>query len=125
MVFKMRCGRPYMLVRWTGLDAAALLVARRWLAARNRRRLCLHGASSHEVTYTRQTSGLRGTADTLLRVESVDAASYGPAGSCSRRPRRRVFPTPRLSLVGGSSQLQRLATGRAAVTNGHSQRMFC
>ena len=31
---------------------------------------------------------------------------------------------PSLSLVGGSSQLPRLATGRAAITNGHSHRMF-
>ena len=35
-------------------------------------RLCTRGAFSHVVAYTRQTSALRGTADTLL-----DAASYG------------------------------------------------
>ena len=35
-------------------------------------RLCPRGAFSHVVAYTRQTSALRGTADTLL-----DAASYG------------------------------------------------
>ena len=35
-------------------------------------RLCPRGALSHVVAYTRQTSALRGTADTLL-----DAASYG------------------------------------------------
>ena len=34
--------------------------------------LCPRGAFSHVVAYTRQTSALRGTADTLL-----DAASYG------------------------------------------------
>ena len=36
-------------------------------------RLCPWGAFSHVVTYSRQKSALRGTADTLL-----DAASYGP-----------------------------------------------
>jgi hypothetical protein len=35
-------------------------------------RLCPRGSFSHVVAYTRQTSALRGTADTLL-----DAASYG------------------------------------------------
>ena len=49
------------------------------------------GAFSHVVAYTRQTSALRGTADTLL-----DAASYGsrwvllspaPAGGVTLRPR--------------------------------------
>ena len=35
-------------------------------------RLCLRGAFSHVVAYTRETSGLRGMADTLL-----DAAFYG------------------------------------------------
>ena len=35
-------------------------------------RLCPRGAFSHVVAYTRQTSALRGTVDTLL-----DAASYG------------------------------------------------
>ena len=35
-------------------------------------RLCPRGAFSHVVAYSRQTSALRGTADTLL-----DAASYG------------------------------------------------
>ena len=35
-------------------------------------RLCPRSAFSHVVAYTRQTSALRGTADTLL-----DAASYG------------------------------------------------
>ena len=35
-------------------------------------RLCPRGAFSHVVAYNRQTSALRGTADTLL-----DAASYG------------------------------------------------
>jgi hypothetical protein len=54
-------------------------------------RLCPRGAFSHVVAYTRQTSALRGTADTLL-----DAASYGsrwvllspaPAGGVTLRPR--------------------------------------
>ena len=54
-------------------------------------RLCPRGAFSHVVAYTRQTSALRGTADTLL-----DAASYGsrwvllspaPAGGVILRPR--------------------------------------
>ena len=35
-------------------------------------RLCPRGAFSHVVAYTRQTSALRGTADSLL-----DSASYG------------------------------------------------
>ena len=35
-------------------------------------RLCPRGAFSHVVAYSRQTSSLRGTADSLL-----DAASYG------------------------------------------------
>ena len=35
-------------------------------------RLCPRGAFSHVVAYARQTSALRGTADTLL-----DATSYG------------------------------------------------
>ena len=62
-------------------------------------RLCPRGAFSHVVAYTRQTSALRGTADTLL-----DAASYGsrwvllsPAaalgverGAPARRARPRV-----------------------------------
>ena len=37
-------------------------------------RLCLRGPLSHVVAYTRQTSALRGTADTL---PVLDAASYG------------------------------------------------
>jgi hypothetical protein len=54
-------------------------------------RLCPRGAFSHVVAYTRQTSALRGTADTLL-----DAASYGSrwvllspasAGGVTLRPR--------------------------------------
>ena len=57
-------------------------------------RLCPRGAFSHVVAYTRQTSALRGTADTLL-----DAASYGsrsvllspaPAASFTRAPRPRA-----------------------------------
>ena len=141
--FKMRFGRPYVLVRWAGLDAAgdtwepldnltnceaaitafeqatgrtlprpappppgagaagapapippagylvdatppgdlgAALVGRTllywWPTDGWQRgtvaRLCPRGAFSHVVAYTRQTSALRGTADTLL-----DAASYG------------------------------------------------
>jgi len=65
-------------------------------------RLCPRGAFSHVVAYTRQTSALRGTADTLL-----DAASYGtrwvlpvlspaPAAGVARalrpRPARPVRP---------------------------------
>jgi hypothetical protein len=66
-------------------------------------RLCPRGAFSHVVAYTRQTSALRGTADTLL-----DAASYGarwvllspaPAAGVSvvraRRPRRGAAAPPR------------------------------
>ena len=143
--FKMRYGRPYVLVRWAGLDAAgdtwepldnltnceaaitafelatgralprpvppppgadsagapatapiplagytvnvappgelgAALVGRTLLywwpddgwQRGTVARLCPRGAFSHVVAYTRQTSALRGTADTLL-----DAASYG------------------------------------------------
>ena len=138
--FKMRWGRPYVLVRWAGCDASrdtwepldnltnceaaiaafertsgrplprpappppavaaplpippagftidaaptgdlrAELVGRTllywWPADGWQRgtvaRLCQRGAFSHVVAYTRQTSALRGTADTLL-----DAASYG------------------------------------------------
>ena len=161
--FKMRYGRPYVLVRWAGLDAAgdtwepldnltnceaaiaaafergtgrsiprpappppfagaasapapmppagytvdvappgdlgAALVGRTllywWPTDGWQRgtvaRLCPRGAFSHVVAYTRQTSALRGTADTLL-----DAASYGsrwvllspaPAGGVTLRPR--------------------------------------
>jgi hypothetical protein len=160
--FKQRYGRPYVLVRWTGLDAAgdtwepldnltnceaaiaaferatgrslprpappppfaraagapaplppagytvdmappgdlgAALVGRTllywWPTDGWQRgtvaRLCPRGAFSHVVAYTRQTSALRGTADTLL-----DAASYGsrwvllspaPAGGVTLRPR--------------------------------------
>jgi len=67
------------------------LVAGRRLAARHRRAPLPRGAFSHVVAYTRQTSALRGTADTLL-----DAASYGsrwvllspaPAGGVTLRPR--------------------------------------
>ena len=59
-------------------------------------RLCPRGAFSHVVAYTRQTSALRGTADTLL-----DAASYGtrwvllspaPAAGVSRALRPRPGP---------------------------------
>ena len=46
--------------------------------------LCPRGAFSHMVAYNRQTSALRGTADTLL------ATVTAPAGCCSRQPRRRV-----------------------------------
>ena len=140
--FKMRYGRPYVLIGWTGLDAAghtwepldnltncepeaaiaafeqatgrslprpaplfgpagppppipttgftveaappsdlcAALVGRTVLYWRPDdgwqrsiiARLCPCGAFSHVVAYTRQTSALCGTADTLL-----DAASYG------------------------------------------------
>ncbi len=54
-------------------------------------RLCPRCAFSHVVAYTRQTSALRGTADTLL-----DAVSYGsrwvlllpaPTGGIILRPR--------------------------------------
>ena len=73
-------------------------------------RPCPRGAFSHVVAYNRQTSALRGTADsdTLL-----DAASYGsrwvllagPGGGCGPGPLTPGLPTPSLSLVGGSSQL--------------------
>ena len=60
-------------------------------------RLCPRGAFSHVVAYTRQTSALRGTADTLL-----NAASYGsrwvllspaPAAGVARALRPRA-PRP-------------------------------
>ena len=38
-------------------------------------RLCPRGAFSHVVAYTRQTSALRGTADTVTLLDA--AASYG------------------------------------------------
>ena len=63
-------------------------------------RLCSRGACSHVVSYIRQTSELRGTADTLF-----DAASYGSRWCFSRRPFVPGPPAPSLSLVGGSSQL--------------------
>ena len=51
-------------------------------------RLCPRGAFSHVVAYTRQTSALRGTADTLL-----DAASYGAPGRQARAPGRQHLET--------------------------------
>ena len=74
-------------------------------------RLCPRGAFSHVVAYNRQTSALRGTADTLL-----DSSPTAAAGCFSRRLWRRVWPGPfdpgppalSLSLVGGSSQLPAL-----------------
>ena len=178
--FKMRWGRPYVLVRWAGLDASgdtwepldnltncedaiaaferatgrslprpappppaaaagapqpippagftidaappgdlrAALVGRQLLywwpddgwQRGTVARLCPRGAFSHVVAYSRQTSALRGTADTLL-----DAASYGarwvllspaPAAGVSRAAepaersgpvaaRPRTAPSPR------------------------------
>ena len=75
-------------------------------------RLCPRGAFSHVVAYSRQTSTLRGTADSLL-----DAASYGSrwallspaaAAGIDRGPPvpdgRPASPPPTItfSLVGGS-----------------------
>ena len=63
-------------------------------------RLCPRGAFSHVVAYTRQTSALRGTADTLL-----DAASYGirwvllGVSSQPLRPPDLQLPSGRLSYI--------------------------
>ena len=70
--------------------------------------LCPRGAFWHVVAYTRQTSALRCTADTLL-----DAASYGsswvllagPGGGCGPGRPRPPPTLTKLSIVGGSSQL--------------------
>ena len=82
---------------WAGLcSTGGPTNRRRWLAARHRC-LCPRGAFSHVVAYNRQTSALRGTADTLL-----DAASYGsrwvllspaPAAGVARALRPRA-PRP-------------------------------
>ena len=85
----------------SGLAAAALRVAGRGPGGRAVQSArhsagcqCPRGAFSHVVAYTRPTSALRGTADTLL-----DAAWYGTtlglAFSCSRcrrGPGGRLFP---------------------------------
>ena len=94
-------------------------------------RLCPRGAFSHAVACNRQTSALRGTADSLLdpptapavSMSAVGASPAGPGGGCGPGP---STPGPRalgLSLVGGSSESQLPALGREI--NGHSHRMFC
>ena len=73
-----------------GGQDCALPVARRWLAARHRARLCQRCAFSHVVAYNRRTMSLPGTADTLF-----DTASYGSRWVLlSRWPWRRVWPGP-------------------------------
>ena len=57
--------------RRAAADPAARLHGRGGGARRSVPRLCPRGAFSHVVTYTRQTSALRGKADTLL-----DAACF-------------------------------------------------
>ena len=57
-------GRVWLVPTWTDSDDG-------WQRGTGAR-LCPRGVFSHVVAYIRQTSALRGTADTLL-----DAASYG------------------------------------------------
>ena len=69
------------------------------------------------ICAVRPEEALQAAAQTAMTV----AAGSGAAPAA----RESSTQTPSLSLVGGSSQLPRLATGRAAVTNGYSHRMFC
>ena len=76
-------------------------------------RLCPRGAFSHVVAYSRQTSTLRGTADSLLDAARLVRVPLGPAIPCRRRRHRpgpsgagrappSQPPTITFSLVGGS-----------------------
>ncbi len=82
-------------------------------------RLCTRGAFSHVVAYTRQTSALRGTADTLLdRRRCVIRFPMGAPLPCSCHqgspiPAAPHSPALTLSLVCGSSQFGRPAPARA------------
>ena len=76
-------------------------------------RLCPRGAFSQVVAYTRQTSVLRGTVDTLLNAASYGTRWVTRLSALSSGPRRRGDPGPpapgpstlSLSLVCGSSPL--------------------
>ena len=73
----------------------ALLVARRWLAARHRRSPL--PAQRLLVAYNRdrQTSALLGTVDTLLsRRSRLLRLPLGASMTVSRRPQERVWPGP-------------------------------
>ena len=49
-----------------------------------------------------------------------------PGSGCGPGPSALAPPDPKFEfLVDGSSQLPRLDTGRAAVTNGHKHRILC
>ena len=107
-----------------------------------RGRLCQGGAFSHVVAYTRQTSALRGRADTLL-----DAASYcvrwvllSPASGTgvarptdSAAPARRSGRAPRPLLSAWSELVARHSLGlrpgpgpgRRPLPKLSSRRMFC
>ena len=161
--FKMRYGRPYVLARWTGLNAAGDT----WEPLHNLTNCEAAKAAFEQATgrslprptpppqplaraagapppippippagFTVEAAppGDLGAAlvgsTALYRLASpvplrlpLGASLAGPGGGWG--PSAPGPPTPRLSLVGGSSQLPRLATGRAAVTNGHSHRMLC
>ena len=105
------------------------MVARRLLAARNRRpplparRPLARGGLHPEDVGAARHSGH--AARRRLLWLALGAAVAGPGGGCGPGPSVPVPPTPGLSLVGGSSQLPRLATGRASLTNGQLRRMFC
>ena len=188
--FKMRYGRSYVLVRWTGLDnltnckaiaafeqatgrslpcppspplplagnagtpspippaaftvdaappcdLGAALVGRTvlywWPDDGWQRgtvaRLCPRGTFSHVEAYSltpgrRRRCVVRGTRCSTP-PPTAPAGSRRPCSGCGPSLSTPGPPTPRVILVGGSSQLLRLATGRAAVTNGYSHEMFC
>ena len=93
-------------------------------------------ATSHLATYTQTTQNPHALVQVASHIPSVaygvkhtDFSRLGrhAASSICLGPRVAEIrePAPSLSLVGGSSQLPRLAAGRVAVTNGYSHRVFC